>query len=60
MRKALGRNVPAIVMTGDTRSETVKRIAEHDIAILIKPFLVDELLQHITRLDCGGESREVG
>jgi PAS domain S-box-containing protein len=47
LRTALGWNVPAIVMTGDIRSETVKTIAAHDISVLIKPFLVDELLQHI-------------
>ena len=47
LRTALGWNVPAIVMTGDIRSETVKAIMAHDISVLIKPFLVKELLQHI-------------
>lgn len=50
LRVALGWNVPAIVMTGDTRSTTVDEIAAHDISVLIKPFLTDELLQQIRRL----------
>jgi PAS domain S-box-containing protein len=50
VRTALGWNVPAIIMTGDIRSETVKTIAAHDISILLKPFLGDELLQRIKQL----------
>src|SRR6185312_8040567 len=50
LRAALGRNIPAIVMTGDIRSEVVNPIAAQGISVLIKPFLVDELLQHIVRL----------
>jgi PAS domain S-box-containing protein len=51
VRTALGWNVPAIVMTGDIRSETVEAIAvAHDISILVKPFLGDELLRQIKRL----------
>jgi CheY-like chemotaxis protein len=50
LRAALGRNIPAIVMTGDVRSEVVDRIAAQGILVLLKPFLADELLQHIARL----------
>jgi PAS domain S-box-containing protein len=51
VRTALRRNVPAIVMTGDIRLETIEGIAAaHDISILVKPFLGDELLQQIKRL----------
>jgi len=57
LRTALGWNVPAIVMTGDIRSETVEAIAGHDISVLIKPFLVDELLRQIARLHRGRESQ---
>ena len=58
LRTILGRNVPAIVMTGDIRSKTVEAIAaEHDIPVLIKPFLVDELLQHIHQLHRAPESQ---
>ena len=45
LRTALGRNVPAIVMTGDIRSETVGSISSQGVAVLIKPFLADELLE---------------
>ena len=50
LRAELGWNIPAIVMTGDIRSETVNSITAHGIAVLIKPFVADELLQHIARL----------
>ena len=56
LRTALAWNVPAIVMTGDIRSETVEAIAAHDISVLIKPFSADELLQQITQLRRGRES----
>lgn len=51
LRVALGENIPAIVMTGDTRSETRETIASNDIGVLIKPFVADELLQLIGRLE---------
>ena len=50
LRAELAWNIPAIVMTGDIRSETVNAIAAHGIAVLIKPFVADELLRHIARL----------
>jgi PAS domain S-box-containing protein len=45
LRAALGRNVPAIVMTGDIRSQTVAPISSQGVSVLIKPFLADELLK---------------
>jgi PAS domain S-box-containing protein len=45
LRAALGRNVPAIVMTGDIRSQTVIPISSQGVSVLIKPFLADELLK---------------
>jgi CheY-like chemotaxis protein len=50
LRAALDRNIPAIVMTGDVRSEVVDRIAAQGISVLLKPFLADELLQRVARL----------
>ena len=44
LRAALGRNVPAVVMTGDTRSQTISSIASQGVAVLIKPFMAEELL----------------
>jgi CheY-like chemotaxis protein/anti-sigma regulatory factor (Ser/Thr protein kinase) len=58
LRAALDWNVPAIVMTGDIRSETVEAVAANDISILIKPFLADELLQQIKRLHRGREPHD--
>jgi PAS domain S-box-containing protein len=45
LRAALGRNVPAAVMTGDTRSQTVDSISAQGVSVLIKPFSTDELLE---------------
>ena len=56
LRAALASNIPAIVMTGDIRSEVVDWIAAHGISVLIKPFLANELLQHIARLHRGSGS----
>ena len=53
LRGALAWNVPAIVMTGDTRSKVVDSIAAPAISVLIKPFLADDLLQHISQLHKG-------
>ena len=53
LRAALASNIPAIVMTGDIRSEVVDRVAAHGISVLIKPFPADELLRHIARLHQG-------
>ena len=50
LRAVLAWNVPAIVMTGDIRSKVVDSIAAPGLAVLIKPFVADELLQHISRL----------
>ena len=45
LRAALGRNVPAIVMTGDIRSQTVNSISAQGVSVLIKPFSAEELLE---------------
>jgi signal transduction histidine kinase/CheY-like chemotaxis protein len=45
LRAALGRNVPAVVMTGDTRTQTVDSISAQDVSVLIKPFSAEELLE---------------
>jgi PAS domain S-box-containing protein len=54
LRAALGRNVPAAVMTGDTRSRTVDSISAQGASVLIKPFSADELLEALR----GQEKRE--
>ena len=47
LRAALGRDVPAVVMTGDTRSQTVDSISAQGVSVLIKPFLAEELLESL-------------
>jgi signal transduction histidine kinase/CheY-like chemotaxis protein len=49
LQAALGAKIPAIIMTGDIRSEVVDAIAAEGIAVLIKPFPADELLLQIAR-----------
>jgi PAS domain S-box-containing protein len=53
LRAALASNIPAIIMTGDIRSEVVDSVAAHGISVLIKPFPADELLRRIARLHRG-------
>jgi PAS domain S-box-containing protein len=50
LRAALAWNLPAIVMTGDTRSTTMETIASYGVPVLVKPFLRNELIQLINRL----------
>ena len=45
LRAALGENVPAVVMTGDIRSQTTLSISAQGVSVLIKPFSADELLE---------------
>jgi signal transduction histidine kinase/CheY-like chemotaxis protein len=47
LRAALGRNVPAVVMTGDTRSQTVDLISAQGVSVLIKPFTAEALLESL-------------
>jgi CheY-like chemotaxis protein len=54
LRAALGRSVPAAVMTGDTRSQTMDLISAQGISVLIKPFSTEELLEALR----GQEKRE--
>jgi CheY-like chemotaxis protein len=46
---AATRKIPAILMTGDVRSETVEAIGAQGMFVLIKPFSADELFQQIQR-----------
>ena len=50
LRAELASNLPAIVMTGDTRAKTMEAVTSHGVSLLIKPFLADELIQLINRL----------
>jgi signal transduction histidine kinase/CheY-like chemotaxis protein len=50
LRGAMARNVPAIVLTGEIRSQAIEAIARHDVAVAIKPIEADDLLQLARRL----------
>jgi PAS domain S-box-containing protein len=56
LRDALAWNLPAIVMTGDTRSKTMEAIASYGVCVLVKPFSGDELMQLINRLHRSSEA----
>ena len=47
LRAALGGNLPAVVLTGDSRREVVQAIARHEVVVLAKPCKGDELVQVI-------------
>jgi DNA-binding response OmpR family regulator len=59
LRAALGWSLPAIVMTGDTRSKTTETIASYGVSLLVKPFLGDELIELINRLYRSSEGRDL-
>ena len=47
LRAALGWNLPAIVLTGDSRREVLQAIARHKVVVVAKPCKGDELVQLI-------------
>jgi len=49
VRKILAENIPAIVLTGDIRSEVLDAIAIHDVRIVTKPVNADQLMQLVTQ-----------
>jgi CheY-like chemotaxis protein len=50
LRVVLAWNVPAIVLTGDIRSEVIESITKHDVAVFAKPLDGDALLQLMGRI----------
>jgi PAS domain S-box-containing protein len=58
LRAALAWDLPAIVMTGDTRSKTMEEISSYGVSVLVKPFLGKELIQLINRLSSSSVSPE--
>jgi two-component system CheB/CheR fusion protein len=50
LRDGLRRNIPAIILTGDTSTGTLRDIARHDCTQLNKPVSLKELTQAIQRL----------
>jgi signal transduction histidine kinase/ActR/RegA family two-component response regulator len=57
LRAAVAWNIPAILLTGEIRSDVTKVIAQHDLSIRIKPIDVDELLQLVRGLHANASKR---
>ena len=56
LREALTWKIPAIILTGDTRSHVVGAIAKHDVAIAIKPVKGDQLKELVVTLLGGSKA----
>ncbi len=50
LRAAVAWKIPAIVLTGEIRSEVIEVIAQNDLSIAVKPIDADELLQLVRGL----------
>ena len=50
LRTALVSRIPAVVITGDMRSQSLEEITKHNIGVVTKPIDGDELLQLISRV----------
>jgi signal transduction histidine kinase/ActR/RegA family two-component response regulator len=57
LRAAAAWKIPAIVLTGEIRSDVIEAIAKHDLSIGIKPIDADELLQLVRRLHANASER---
>ncbi len=55
LRAALAWKIPAIVLTGDIRTDVIESIAAHDVSIALKPVKTDELMELIKRQLAGYE-----
>jgi CheY-like chemotaxis protein/anti-sigma regulatory factor (Ser/Thr protein kinase) len=47
LRSALSWKIPAIIITGDTRSQVIEAIAKHDVGVAVKPVKADQLMELI-------------
>lgn len=50
LRAALGSTIPAIILTGDTRSHVIDAITRHDVVVAIKPLRAEEFERLLTGL----------
>lgn len=50
IRNSLGRDIPAIILTGDTSLDIIQEAECHDCVLLHKPVNGDELTSHISSL----------
>ena len=45
LRGVLSREVPAIVVTGDTRTEVIDMIKTHGVGLIVKPARAEDVLK---------------
>ncbi len=55
LRAAVGWKIPAIVLTGDIRSDVIESIAKNDVGIALKPVTPNELIGLMRAQLAGGE-----
>ena len=60
VRESLGREVPAVIITGDTSPERLKEVARTGLELLHKPLGSDELCRVLGRLLSESSNRAVG
>jgi signal transduction histidine kinase/CheY-like chemotaxis protein len=57
LRAALGWKIPAIVLTGDIRSQVIDAIADHDVSIALKPLKAAEFVRLLGEVHAGSTAR---
>jgi two-component system CheB/CheR fusion protein len=56
LRETLAWKIPAIILTGDTRSHVIDAIAKDDVAFAVKPVKVDQLKKLVETLLGGSKA----
>jgi two-component system CheB/CheR fusion protein len=57
LRTVLAWKIPAIIPTGDIRSQVIDAIGKHDVSVAIKPLRADEFVRLLSRLHAGSPPR---
>jgi len=57
LRSALSWNIPAIILTGDIRSQVIEAISKHDVTIAIKPLRADDFIRLLGDVHAGSIAR---
>ncbi|HEY1543984.1 MAG TPA: MASE1 domain-containing protein [Xanthobacteraceae bacterium] len=57
LRSVLARKIPAIVLTGDIRSQVIDAISKYDVSIAIKPLRAEEFLRLLGEVHAGSIAR---
>jgi CheY-like chemotaxis protein/anti-sigma regulatory factor (Ser/Thr protein kinase) len=50
LRATLAWRIPAVILTGDIRSQVIDAIAEHDVSVAIKPLKAEAFIRLLSRL----------